>query len=72
MVAKEIVMTNDPLKPSVSLLSKIGSILVHVEELTSPSGHIFDHEAFKSAMRDPEVVEWMTTMDKMAFLPKKR
>jgi len=63
---------SDPLKPSITLLVKLGSIIIHVEELTSPTGHHFDHAAFKTAMLDPEVVAWIAEMDKMAFLPKKR
>jgi hypothetical protein len=62
---------SDPLKPSPALLCKLGSILVHAEEWTSPKGHIFDHEAFKSAW-DAEVNEWMEEMRKAAFLPVKR
>lgn len=64
-------MANDPLKPSPALLCKLGSILVHAEELTSPTGHPFDHQAFMSAW-DAEVIEWMEQMRKMAFLPVKR
>lgn len=62
---------SDPLKPSPALLCKLGSILVHAEELHSPKGHIFDHEAFKSTW-DSEVEEWMEQMRKMAMLPVKR
>jgi hypothetical protein len=62
---------SDPLKPSPTLLCKLGSILVHAEELTSPSGHIFDHEALKSAW-DEEVNQWMEQMGKSGFLPVRR
>ena len=60
------------LKPSASLLSKLGSILVHIEELTSSDGHPFDAEATRSLMSDPEVVEWMKAMSKMGMLPLTR
>jgi len=63
---------NDPLKPSVTLLVKLGSIAVHAEELLSPTGHHFDKAALDTVLRDPETVEWLAAMDKMAFLPKKR
>jgi len=61
-----------PLKPSMSLLSKLGSILVHIEELTSSDGHPFDAEATRSLLSDPEVVEWMKAMRKKALLPLTR
>ena len=62
----------NPFKPSVGLLVKLGSIIVHYEELTSPQGHHFDGEAIKSARHDPEVVEWFKGMNKLAMLPVKR
>lgn len=65
-------MTDDPLKPTVTLLVKLGSLLVHVEEGISPQGHPFDACAVNGLLNDPEVVAWKEQMDKMAFLPKKR
>lgn len=62
----------DPLKPSVSLLVKLGSIAVHAEELASPKGHPFDRDALKTLYDDPEVIAWRSAMDKMAMLPVKR
>lgn len=63
---------NDVLHPAASLLVKLGSILVHAEELLSPDGHHFDRIALQQLMQDPEVAEWLKAMDAMAFLPKKR
>ena len=60
----------DPLKPSVSLLSKLGSIVVHADEATSAGRHEFDIVAIKSLLDDTEVKEWITDMG--AFLPVKR
>jgi hypothetical protein len=65
-------MSEDPLKPSVSLLVKLGSILVHVDEAISPTGHPFDAHTVHTLMADPEVGAWLKSMDTMAFLPKKR
>ena len=62
---------NDPLKPSPALLCKLGSILVHAEELISPTGHPFDAEAMRTTW-DFDVCEWMKQMDKMGMLPVKR
>lgn len=63
---------SDPFKPSISLLVKLGSIAVHVEELLSTKGHDFDKRALDSLLTDPEVWEWRQQMDKMAMLPLKR
>lgn len=62
----------DPLKPTATLLIKLGSLAVHAEEFLSPDGHGFDRIAINQLLQDPEIVEWRKTMDKMAFLPKKR
>lgn len=63
---------SDPLKPSATLLIKLGSLVVHADEFHSSDGHKFDKVAFDQLLKDPEVVAWMQAMDKMAFLPKKR
>lgn len=63
---------SDPLKPSVSLLVKLGSIVIHADEYTSPDGHDFDRTAICSGLMDAEVQEWIAEMTKMAFLPVKR
>jgi hypothetical protein len=60
------------MNPSVSLLCKLGSIAVHVEELLSADGHEFDRIELDALLRDPEVLEWMKAMDAAAMLPKKR
>ena len=63
----------DPFKPSPSLLIKLGSVIVHMEELHSKNGNVeFDLPALQTARNDPEVVEWFAAMNKMAFLPVKR
>jgi len=63
---------DDPLKPSVSLLAKLGSIAVHAQEMTSSKGHAFDKHALDGVLADPEVKAWLRSMDKMAMLPKRR
>lgn len=63
---------SDPLKPSAALLCKLGSIVVHMEELVSPQGHPFDRDALKTLQDDVDVKEWISQMDAMAMLPKKR
>lgn len=61
----------DPLKPSVSLLAKLGSIVVHTEE-SIETGHLFDRMAVNGLLGDPEVREWIGGMNALAMLPRKR
>lgn len=63
---------SDPLKPSASLLCKLGSIVVHAEELISSNGHAFDRHALEQLTTDLDVMEWRAQMDAMAMIPKKR
>ena len=63
---------NDPLKPSVSLLIKLGSVIVHQEEMISAKGHHFDKAALDTVRNDSEVIAWLEQMTKLAFLPVKR
>jgi len=62
----------DPFKPSATLLIKLGSAIVHLEEKQSSKGHWMDQHALDTVRNDPEVVEWFKQMNKMAFLPVKR
>lgn len=62
----------NPLEPSASVLSKLGSIAVHVQEMLEPGAHSFDVEALKGLIADPEVKRWCWAMDEMALLPVKR
>lgn len=63
---------DNPLKPSVALLVKIGSLVVHLEEARSATSHAFDLAAIESLQADPEVQHWFSAMTKMAMLPVKR
>lgn len=60
----------DPLKPELTLLIKLGSIIVHAEELWGPGGHEFDKIAAEVLLKDPEIKEWVKAMG--PFLPVKR
>ena len=68
----------DPLVPSAALLVKLGSIVVHAEEMKSynfdPRVHGFVHDAaaLQSLFDDQEVIQWRKAMDKLGFLPVKR
>jgi hypothetical protein len=63
---------SDVLKPAPSLLIKLGSALVHADELTSPLGHAFDRVALEQLIADPEVVAWRKEMRAMGLLPEMR
>lgn len=62
----------DVLNPSPTLLCKLGSIIVHADEYTSPDGHVFDASALRALLLDPEVQAWIVGMGEMALVPLKR
>src|SRR4051812_6105577 len=62
----------DPLHPPVGLLVKLGSIVVHADEMLSPHGHDYDRMAVQSGLQDNEVVEWLAEMSRQGLLPVKR
>lgn len=63
---------NNPLKPSANLLIKLGSVIIHQEEMASSNGHLFDKYALDTVRNDVEVIEWLDQMTKMSLLPLKR
>lgn len=69
---KKVGVTPDPLKPSATLLIKLGSLAVHAEELLSPKGHQFDRAALDTCLQDAEVQAWLKEMGALALLPLKR
>jgi len=60
------------MNPSLFLISKIASIIVHVEEMLSPKGHDYDKIALEQLLKDPEVVAWLQDLRKQALIPEKR
>ena len=64
--------TRDPLKPTPTLLIKLGSIIVHFDEFFSAKGHPIDKHTIDLLLTDAEVKAWLQDMDKLAFLPVKR
>lgn len=63
----EIPTITDP-----QLLVKVGSIIIHIQEMLSPTGHAFDAQVLKQMVYENDVVEWLIKMDALALLPKKR
>lgn len=62
----------EPLNPTLSLLCKLGSLAVHVEEMLSYNGHAFDRAAMEGLIEDEEVQQWLTKMSDLALVPLKR
>ena len=60
----------DVLKPSLALLSKLGSIVVHADEIISPGSHSFDVAAIRTLLEDAEVRQWIRDMG--VYMPVKR
>jgi hypothetical protein len=60
----------DPFQPSKALLAKLGSIVVHADEMLSANGHDFDQAAIRGLLSDPEVHLWIAQMGH--YLPQKR
>ena len=63
-------MTDSPLTPPLSVLVKLGSIAVHVDEMLSQKGHEFDRHAIQTLLDDEEVKQWIKAMG--PFMPVKR
>jgi hypothetical protein len=56
--------------PDLRLLTKLGSIAVHAEELLSPEGHPVDKTELEILLKDEEVKTWIEAMGPL--LPLKR
>lgn len=63
-------MKTDPLKPSLSVLTKLGSIAVHADEMMSGEGHAYDRIALTGLLADAEVQLWIRAMG--VYMPVKR
>ncbi len=63
---------SDPLKPTATVLMKLGSIAVHVDEMFSATGHHFDKDVLDGLLKDAEVKAWLKQMNKLALIPRKR
>ena len=70
MKSKSVDRMAATMAPSIKLLCKLGSIVVHVDEGLSAHGHPFDVIVLRSLVEDPEVKAWVAAMG--ALLPKKR
>ena len=55
-----------------TLLIKLGSLAVHIEELLSSKGNIVDKNAIEILLADTEVREFLDKKENQVFLPVKR
>jgi hypothetical protein len=62
----------DVMKPSATLIAKLGSIVVHMDEATDFLGHHFDVIAMRQLVADPEVQSWLYGLRLHAMVPVKR
>lgn len=60
------------ISPEPVLLAKLGSIVVHCQEMLSDDGHAFDRVALTGLLDDHDVKDWLAAMDEVSLLPKKR
>lgn len=61
------------MQPAPALLVKLGSIIVHFDEGTTPGeAHPYDIQTARQLLADPEVAEWIAQMNGAAMLPLKR
>ncbi len=65
-------MNKECLKPNATVLIKLGSIYIHIEEALSKEGHEFDMRALKQLLEDIELKKWIKQMDELALIPRKR
>jgi hypothetical protein len=60
------------LNPPPHVLAILGSIVTHIQEWDSASGHPFDIHAIRALLEDGDLKRWLAEMDKLAMIPKKR
>lgn len=61
---------SEVIEPDLTLLCKLGSIVVHADEMTEPGAHEFDHTALRTLIADADVQAWIKKMGPL--LPLKR
>jgi hypothetical protein len=78
VVLREVRMTTKynsagvPQLSTLSVLVKLASLAVHVEEYFSTGCHQFDKTAIDQLLADPEIRDWIAKMTEKGMLPVKR
>lgn len=67
-----LALAADPLNPSMAVLAKLGSLVVHSQEARTHEGHTMDVLAITSILSDPEVEAWVKAMQEKALVPVRR
>jgi hypothetical protein len=63
---------SDPLRPTLAVLCKLGSLAAHTKEMMNNRGHAFDLNAIQGLIADPDLNAWMEEMQKLALVPVPR
>ena len=61
----------NPMKPTQALLTKLGQIIVHLDEYVETDLHM-ELKIAREYLDDPEVETWIKEMQGKALLPVKR
>jgi hypothetical protein len=56
----------------ITLVAKLAAIVVHADEMLSPTGHDYDRIALLSAITDPEVKNWIVSVREFAPVKRKQ
>jgi hypothetical protein len=59
----------NPLYPTTSILCKLGSIALEVENVVKPLAPLFDFSEVMALLNDGEVQEWLHEMRKRMLVP---
>lgn len=62
----------EPLNPTLSLLSKLGSLAVYAEEMLGHEYHASERAAIQSLLEDEEVQQWLKEMHQLSLIYRKR
>lgn len=71
-MARRKSLSIDAMDPDVSVLAKLASLVVHLQEAEGEGGHWFDIAAVKSLINDGGIKEWTEAMQKIGLAPVKR
>jgi hypothetical protein len=56
----------------ITLQVKLGSIIIHIQEMLSGKGHEFDNIVILQLMNDSELLNWLNALETEGLLPLKR
>lgn len=60
------------IQPSKEVLIKLGSLVVHIEEYLSEKSSEYDKITIQALLADQDLQDWVSKLDELALVPKKR